>query len=410
MNPYLSGLFCLFGAGCVYLGYRLIVLGSTGVFSYTAGLSGWRLALASTFPGLFFAGVGALIWFAVWKRIFGSSQSRRHEEKRVTSDSLAKAKSRFERAIATTTPRGRGFSLSGILPGKKLGIIALSTLGVAVVAVLLGGILMVGRKVATPSPDNEIKAAVAVINSRLTDVTLSTGHLVFQGAAAPPRAQYRLTLGKEGKDAVYLFKISEYVFETGGSESKIPTAQLCDLVNAVYDRPEPIFESLRQLKVEGKIAFPIWKGISGELQTDVTSILVQTLYALRKFYELQHTYPEILIKGYADGKTKTWSKPFDDRYHFTSIKAFYPTDRSSVSPVEYNRSEEEVPLEANSYSNSHLPDLRAKFVEQVLVVPYLNQCKDVNKPQVHILKGYEFKEPDQPLERKVEITILLRDL
>jgi hypothetical protein len=46
---------------------------------------------------------------------------------------------------------------------------------------------------------------------------------------------------------------------------------------------------------------------------------------------------------------------------------------------------------SGQYTNEHLPDLRAKFVEQDLVTPYLNDCKEKRNTQVHIIKGYEFK-------------------
>jgi hypothetical protein len=295
-------------------------------------------------------------------------------------------------------------------PPGKIAVIGASALAAILLIGLTGGALLLSRRQTLASPDDEISSVVSVVNARLTDVSLEPSHLILEGAARP-RAQYMLTLGKQGPSAIYLFQMYEYTFETGGDEEKIPTAKLCDLVEAVYDRPEPIFESLRQIKVEGKVSFPIWKGISADLQTNLTAILVQMLYAIRKFHELQHTYPEILIRGYADGKTTNWSRPIlGGNYHFTSIKAFFPTDRISFNPIAYNSYEETISLESGQYTNEHLPDLRAKFVEQDLVTPYLNDCKEKRNTQVHIIKGYEFKTPDQPLERKVQIHILLRDV
>lgn len=49
------------GAGTIYLGYRLILFGTTNSFNFTSDLKGWKLGLASTSPGLFLVLCGAAI-------------------------------------------------------------------------------------------------------------------------------------------------------------------------------------------------------------------------------------------------------------------------------------------------------------------------------------------------------------
>ena len=51
----------LIGVGEIYLGYKLILIGTTNGFNFTSDLKGWKLGLASTSPGLFLVFCGSVI-------------------------------------------------------------------------------------------------------------------------------------------------------------------------------------------------------------------------------------------------------------------------------------------------------------------------------------------------------------
>lgn len=296
----------------------------------------------------------------------------------------------------------------------------------ASLTLLLGLILTVSNYLKRPSPEVEVRGVVDDIRGRVSSITLEESHVVFKDRT-PPQFQYKLTINpskatdasdEKGKlnlasdNSVYLFPKYEYTLTTGGQESKIPTSNICELMDAIYNRKDPILEALRDLKLNGKVSVPVWKVFGGDLEAgNVTPIVIETLYALRKFEELQTTHAEILVRGYADGQSLYWER---------SIKADYPYDRISVYPQTTGNPDnpnvfvkQEEPLlvhdERNMYENKHLPDLRAHFVKEALVEPYFALCRHLN-PEAHVLKGFEFKELiKHPEERKVEVFILIYD-
>ena len=59
---------------------------------------------------------------------------------------------------------------------------------------------------------------------------------------------------------------------------------------------------------------------------------------------------------------------------------------------------------SETYTNAELPNLRAQFVVNDFVLPFLKS--NINKEvAVHILQGFEFSEPDKPKNRMVQIYI-----
>lgn len=274
---------------------------------------------------------------------------------------------------------------------------------------LMSGLFFGADRRPAVTPEQEVRRAVEDINNRITSVKLEPSYVVFDGVPRP-KFQYMLTIlptKGETQDAVYLFDKYEYTITTGADTTKVPTAQLCKLVDSVYDRKDPILEALRDLKASGKVSFPVWK-FGGEVELgNVTPILVEMLYALRRFHELQTTHPEIMVRGYADGQHRPWERPLDADYFYDSIPVYPALEPRSKNPAIYVKEESPVNIQGSNYRNEHLPDLRAQFVKKDLVEPYFNLCREL-KPEAHILKGFEFKDlKDKPLERKVQVFILI---
>jgi hypothetical protein len=304
--------------------------------------------------------------------------------------------------------------MSGI--GRKIIWAVVSSLLVGLGGCLIYALTSDRKK---PAPEEEVKKTVETIQKRVSFIKIEPSHLRFKDGL-PIKTQFMLTIDSKQQspqDAVYLFPLYEYIIETGNDETKIPTAKLCELVDQVYDRQEPILEIIRQIRVSGKISLPSWLGITVEAQADnLTTLLVEILYSIRKFYELRMTHPEIIIRGYADGKRSDWTRPLaSGRFQFNRINVFPYWDSDTNTPIlepeypdglAYLKRETPIDIPSN-YENRHLPDLRAMFVKKALVDPYLEDCKIPNKAESHIIKGYEFKKLDAPQERKVQIFILL---
>jgi hypothetical protein len=101
-----------------------------------------------------------------------------------------------------------------------------------------------------------------------------------------------------------------------------------------------------------------------------------------------------------------WSKYLKPgRYAYREIPIYPKANFDSLNPYEYIRSTViyQVP---QSYTNRDLPNLRAMFVKEDLIDPFLSGCNTSQNVETHILEGHEFAEIDQ-LKRKAQIYILL---
>lgn len=283
---------------------------------------------------------------------------------------------------------------------------------IAFVIFAVNGLPQIKKNV--PLPEQEVHQTVDDIRQRSSFVRLTEGFLVFDDERKP-KFQYLLTLEPRSdrpEDAIYLFPVKKYIIETNnGDQTLIPTAGLCSLVDAIYDRKDPILEALKEVKVGGKVTVPIWKIGNGEVElSNLTPLLVELLYSIRKFAELKSTHAEFMVKGYADGKLSDWSEPLLAKpYDYTEIN-LYPAavDPNSITQNIYHRLESPKFVSA-TYVNNDLPNLRANFVKKELIDPYLGLCTSAVKPESHILEGRANMKPDEPFERKVQVYIMIYD-
>lgn len=219
-----------------------------------------------------------------------------------------------------------------------------------------------------------------------------------------PRAKYTITINDK-YDAEYFFKVREYTIETGGDINQIPTANLCQVVDNLFDSKGKILESLHELKLKGKLSVGVGPiGVEVELENIQVAIL-ELLYTLKKFYVLKTRKIEILIKGYADAQETKWREPLTPGYEFNLIKVYPAVNPVSLNPFDYYRKEatREIPQE---YENKHLPNLRASFVAQDFIKPFVKSCGNAKNSEIHILDGYEYKNAVRDkTKRKVQIFI-----
>lgn len=136
----------------------------------------------------------------------------------------------------------------------------------------------------------EVKRVAGEIKSRLSSVELAESSLIFKDKSNP-RLQYLLTIKpKQGDNktaSVYLFDRYKYIIATGNDQEKTPTMEVCRLIDAIYDRKDPILEALKEAKLSGKVSLPLWKFTVDLEAGNVTPILVEILYSLRKFIEVK---------------------------------------------------------------------------------------------------------------------------
>jgi hypothetical protein len=251
-------------------------------------------------------------------------------------------------------------------------------------------------------PEPKVEEIVNEINSRLHFLLVKKSAVpIFPSRKASN--SYVITVKEEHLKAVYYFKVYEYIIETGGDPALIPTSSICEMIDSVYNQEEPIFELVRKLRTTGKLSF--FNFFELEIE-NLQEVVVELLYAIRKFQELKSKKIDILVKGYADGQIANWDRNLlPPPYNYTTIQ-YYPTlDIGSVSPVNYNPVGKPF-LVPNKYKNNHLPNLRANFIKEEFIDKFIQACMNQNI-SVNILEGYEYSTPNNPLNRKVQVFIYI---
>lgn len=199
------------------------------------------------------------------------------------------------------------------------------------------------------------------------------------GEDKEPSDSYTVTVAAHPPDIEDLFGMYKYTFEMGNDFSDM--AALCQ---AVTDGPQ-----------------------SATVKLARSQVIFEGLYAISSLIDLrQETSPgdtvEILVKGYADGQTADWGRPLlEGRYAYHAIDVYPPLASGSqeLGVFLHNPVTLEIP---STYNNHTLPDLRAQFIKDAILRPFLRACVDEQIP-VKILKGYAFASPDNPLQRRVDI-------
>jgi len=309
-----------------------------------------------------------------------------------------------KRRGGTVTTGGGGIATTG---GKAWTI-------PGVVLAILAGVLFVfiwGYRRYRPFPYDEVRRLPEEINRHVTYWRMEPSYLLFTpnaqissmkmqakfqafGCGDQPKAQFILSLNDAYQGSSYLFEAYEYTLETGGDSTRLPIQDICQFINRDYDEKSPLLEAIRRIPID----YSVLVG-PGSIKVSLNALVIELAYAIMKTARTAGPCIEVLVKGYADGQMAFWERPLKaERYNYQNI-SFYPRlDRYSENPFEYIRKIGTYQVPQN-YRNQDLPNLRAMFVKEEMIDPFISQCGHLTAEQVHILEGYEFLHRD-PTVRK----------
>lgn len=204
-------------------------------------------------------------------------------------------------------------------------------------------------------------------------------------------ASYTVTVTTHPPDIEDLFGLHEYTFETGEDFSDMTA--LCQVIEEGSQK--------------------------GTVELPKSKLVFEELYAISGLIDLRNKMEdtqgdklgnklgdkvEIFIQGYADGQATDWVRPLlDGRYAYHAIDVYPPLASGSQEPAVFLQNPVTIKI-PSTYENRNLPDLRAQFIKDAILDPFLKACVNEQIP-VKILKGYAFPNPDNPLQRKVDVYI-----
>lgn len=238
-------------------------------------------------------------------------------------------------AHADATPVARRYDngASRAAPGKKTlqriaYILAATVIVAALSSLVIWGVLSLRSNVKARTPtDEEVQAIVDDVNKKTSYITLVASQYSFEGMEYPKK-QYEIALREEHAQSVYLFKLYEYWVERGGDQSQIPTSTLCETIDKVYqdaaNEDKKILEALVP-EIDIKLSIPIKKIAGVELSIgELKKVVIEILFAIRQLARLNSSHAQVLIKGYADGYKKEFSRPLNEFYKYTEIEIYPP--------------------------------------------------------------------------------------
>jgi len=248
---------------------------------------------------------------------------------------------------------------------------------------------------------------IAELRQNVRFLTISRGAPQLKDLS--PVASYVLTLTERPSAQSYLFELKEYTLQTGGDPDKIFTHDLCEVIDRLYDADTASVERyVKGVELHGGL-----DGVVGELGAGLNLGFPEALHTIMKMKHIRNSHVLVAIKGYADGQHGPWTDTLRADYRYDSIGVLPPTTNSE-NPTSYFLRDSIIRIPSRRYSNSLLPDLRAEFIRQVLVLPYLENCELTPslrelQTDVRILKGFEYTKADHPENRKVQVFLYIFD-
>jgi hypothetical protein len=217
----------------------------------------------------------------------------------------------------------------------------------------------------------------------------------------PAVTSYILTLSPTFSTQEYFFDPEEYWIETGEDPLRMPTRNLCDVIDHMFQSDTPaLAKYLSEAEVHAGINIGVLDiGLGLKVQ------LMEMMRALGMLSTIRNSHALIVVKGYADGQHGPWIRTLNPDFPYRQIRVLKPPRHASAATTYFAR-DSVITIQNDQYNNEILPDMRAEFVRQELVLPFLQYCEKA-RPEVRILKGYEFSKPDHPENRKVQVFVYI---
>lgn len=276
----------------------------------------------------------------------------------------------------------------------------------------------------SPISNEKIESAVAEVNQRAIywkmepsnisinadsffDMMRLQANLMSKGCAEKPRAQYMITNRDIFKETVYLFDDTEYTLNIDDYLTKFSTEDVCNYTKRWYDGKKIIRRPFRDPYLDDYYDWDEYHPYHLDtVKLPAGRVAVELVYMLMKLIQASDSCVEVLVRGYADGQNMKWKKALRrGKYLYREIQAYNPLNPVSEQAFKYSATQE-VYRVGEDYKNADLPNLRAMFVKENIIVPTLTACNTMNNVQVSILNGHDFIRLN-PLERKVHVYLMV---
>jgi hypothetical protein len=207
----------------------------------------------------------------------------------------------------------------------------------------------------------------------------------------------------------YWFKITDYRLDWTGDRSAINLEQLALDIDRSYETRTSFSKAAERLTgsaTVGVSAGPFGSGsvtMSGPLDA-----LLEVLGLVRGVTKLNVERVEIAIKGYADGQqTQDWKRAVSQLpTQYRRFQVLGPSEEKNDNWIFYHKPEIEREI-VDPYSNDDLPDLRAQYIRNEFIEPFVQRVANKDRCHVYVLHNKPIGDPKKPEWRKAQVYLMV---
>ena len=293
---------------------------------------------------------------------------------------------------------------------NKIGIVAIIVVAAALFRFFSGEYS--GENIElTPSQEEDLrnlKNAVKSLNQKISPIRLEEQPSLFNKNIVA----YKIIIPDPILFGLFRFESQKYTFKT--SEGYKVVASLADEVQRLSSLDETKLR--KEFQEIGKLTF------DGKKPKIEIEPLGKILYTIRDFIQLSlnNRQPRIgiAIRGFADGQQAPWVAQLEEDYLYQKISVLRSIDPQLntgfiSTPSHVSTTSDKIAMcksrnidESKCYDNSALPNLRAEFIKQGFIEPYIEKEAPKNV-DVFVLDGFASETPKNQLERKAEIYLMV---
>lgn len=225
--------------------------------------------------------------------------------------------------------------------------------------------------------------------------------------AEAAKAQYIVSVNDKYVGKISIFRKKDYFMPSTPLKIDPEVRDLCVTIDKTLEGQDEILKALQDAQIKANLSLSFWKVVDAGIEVNPPKAwLVELAALLRAVSGLPAKRVEVLIKGYADGQTRPWTASLRPApYDYRVVNVYPRAESDRLDSFSFIR-EEKPKYIPEEYSNGHLPELRAKFVEENFIGSFLGRCKGKTETEMHILEGYaDNSKVIVEQDRRVEIFI-----
>lgn len=204
----------------------------------------------------------------------------------------------------------------------------------------------------------------------------------------------------------YGFEVTDYQLNVGGDHIKVNLDKLVSDIDHAYQARTPFAQIAHQLTASTSVGLP--NGVGNISVNGPLDAIFEMLGVVHSVVRLPTERVEIGIKGYADGEVTGDWKPVVAHLppQLVDFPVLQPSDSRNQNWFFYKKGEVQRRIK-DPYRNDDLPDLRAQYIRNEFVEPFVNRSANRDRCKIFVLHNKPVGIPMSPELRKAQVYLMV---